>query len=238
MRDTGKLERLPKKEQLKLNDEIAKLSRMLGGIRGMRRLPDALFVVDTRKEHIAIHEAQRLDIPIVALLDTNSDPDEVTYPIPANDDAIRAVRLLSGKIADAAYEGAQERASTVAKEEAEEGFEPGEYEGYTFEPGDYVATIDAINEDSVQPDEAIETEELEIGNVGVPLAVAAVGQPDDAELSANTEPEPTSAARVEPETASENVELAIAETNTGVEGEPSEEAETVSGEPVDETNPV
>src|SRR5579872_1593832 len=122
MRDTGGMERLPKKEQLKLNDEIAKLTRMLGGIRGMRRLPEALFIVDTRKEHIAIHEARRLDIPVVALLDTNSDPDEVDYPIPANDDAIRAVRLLSGKIADAAYEGAQERASTLAKEEAEEGF--------------------------------------------------------------------------------------------------------------------
>jgi small subunit ribosomal protein S2 len=145
MRDTGSMEQLPKKEQLKLNDEIAKLTRLLGGIRGMRRLPEALFVVDTRKEHIAIHEARRLDIPIVALLDTNSDPDEVDYPIPANDDAIRAVRLLSTKIADAAYEGAQERESTLAKEEAEEGMEEGMYAGgYIAEPEGYDASIDAI----------------------------------------------------------------------------------------------
>src|SRR5437588_2211130 len=128
MRESGDLENRPKKEQLKLNDQAAKLERMLGGIRGMRRLPDVLFVVDTRKEHIAIHEAQRLDIPVVALLDTNSDPDVVDYGIPANDDAIRAVRLLSSKMADAAYEGLQERQSTMAKEEAEEGIELGAYE--------------------------------------------------------------------------------------------------------------
>jgi small subunit ribosomal protein S2 len=146
MRETGAMEQLPKKEQLKLNDEIAKLTRLLGGIRGMRRLPEALFVVDTRKEHIAIHEARRLDIPIVALLDTNSDPDEVDYPVPANDDAIRAVRLLSQKIADAAHEGAQERASTLAKEEAEEGLEEAMYaDGYSAEPEGYDASIEAIS---------------------------------------------------------------------------------------------
>jgi small subunit ribosomal protein S2 len=142
MRDTGEMATLPKKEQLKLTDEYNKLQKILGGIRGMKRLPDALFVIDTRKEHIAIHEAQRLDIPIIALLDTNSDPDEVDYPIPANDDAIRAVRLLSAKIAEAAHRGAQERESTLAKEEAEEGFEAGQYEAYTFEPEGYEASLD------------------------------------------------------------------------------------------------
>jgi small subunit ribosomal protein S2 len=145
MKETGMFDRLPKKEQLKLNDEIAKLTRLLGGIRGMRRLPDALFVIDTRKEHIAIHEARRLEIPVVALLDTNSDPDDAQYPIPANDDAIRAVRLLSGKIADAAREGAQEHASTMAKEEAEEGMEPGMYEGgFTAEPEGYDASVEPV----------------------------------------------------------------------------------------------
>jgi small subunit ribosomal protein S2 len=146
MRDTGEMATLPKKEQLKLTDEYTKLQKILGGIRGMKRLPDVLFVIDTRKEHIAIHEARRLDIPIVALLDTNSDPDEVDYPIPANDDAIRAVRLLSNKIAEAAQRGAAERASTLAKEEAEEGFEPGEYEEYTFEPEGYDAALDGEGE--------------------------------------------------------------------------------------------
>ena len=142
MRDTGVFDHLPKKEQLKLNDEIAKLTRLLGGIRGMRRLPQALFIIDTRKEHIAIHEAERLGIPVVALLDTNSDPDEVQYPIPANDDAIRAVRLLSAKIADAASEGAQEHSSTVAKEEAEEGLGVDGFDGYSADPEGYDASLD------------------------------------------------------------------------------------------------
>jgi small subunit ribosomal protein S2 len=151
MRESGAFDRLPKKEQLKRNDEIAKLTRMLGGIRGMRRLPNVLFIVDTKKEHIAIHEARRLDIPVIALLDTNSDPDEVDYAIPANDDAIRAVRLLSSKIADAAYDGLQERQSTMAKEEAEEGIDLGAYEsGYTADPEGYDASIDAPDEVAAQ----------------------------------------------------------------------------------------
>jgi small subunit ribosomal protein S2 len=157
MRETGIFERLPKKEQLKRNDEIAKLTKMLGGIRGMRRLPQVLFIVDTKKEHIAIHEARRLDIPIVALLDTNSDPDEVDYAVPANDDAIRAVRLLSSKIADAAREGAQERESTLAKEEAEEGVEAEAYAGgYSAEPEGYDASIDAIASTGADGAEAAE----------------------------------------------------------------------------------
>jgi small subunit ribosomal protein S2 len=88
-----------------LQDDIARLERTLGGIKDMRRLPNAVFIIDTRKERTAVLEARRLDIPIVALADTNSDPDEMDYPIPANDDAIRAVRLLSSKIADAVIEG-------------------------------------------------------------------------------------------------------------------------------------
>jgi len=107
----------------------------------MRRLPEALFIIDTKKEHIAINEARRLDIPIVALLDTNSDPDEVQYPIPANDDAIRAVRLLSSKIAEAAYAGAQERASMMAKEEAEEGGEMETFEVYSADPEGYDSSV-------------------------------------------------------------------------------------------------
>ena len=168
MRDSGMLERLPKKEQLKRNDEIEKLTRMLGGIRTMRRLPDALFVVDTRKEHIAIHEARRLDIPIVALLDTNSDPDEVDFAIPANDDAIRAVRLLSSKIADAASEGAQERASSLAKEEAEEGLPPDLYsQGYTADPEGYDSSIDAAashEHAAVASDDGVEPEVIAVTN--------------------------------------------------------------------------
>src|SRR5712692_10444864 len=107
-RDRGEFERLPKKEVQRLQDDMARLERTLGGIKDMRRLPNALFIVDTRKERTAVLEARRLEIPIIALADTNSDPDEMDYPIPANDDAIRAVRLLSSKIADAVIEGRRE----------------------------------------------------------------------------------------------------------------------------------
>jgi len=104
-KERGEFERLPKKEAQRLEEERARLERTLGGIKDMRRLPGAIFVIDTKKEHTAVLEARRLEIPVIALADTNTDPDEMDYPIPANDDAIRAVRLLSQKIADAAVEG-------------------------------------------------------------------------------------------------------------------------------------
>ncbi len=107
-RDRGDFERLPKKEVQHLQDDMVRLERILGGIKDMRRLPSALFIIDTRKERTAVLEARRLEIPIIALADTNCDPDEMDYPIPANDDAIRAVRLLCAKIADAAVEGRRE----------------------------------------------------------------------------------------------------------------------------------
>jgi small subunit ribosomal protein S2 len=104
-RDRGDFERLPKKEAQRLIDDITRLERTLGGIKDMRRLPNALFIVDTHKERTAVLEARRLEIPIIALADTNCDPDEMDFPIPANDDAIRAVRLLCARIADAVVEG-------------------------------------------------------------------------------------------------------------------------------------
>lgn len=102
--EDGTMTRFPKKEQLRLNEEREKLERFLGGIRDMRDLPDALFIVDTRKERIAVQEARKLGIPIVAVLDTNCDPDEVDYGIPANDDAIRAIRLMTARVSDAIVE--------------------------------------------------------------------------------------------------------------------------------------
>jgi len=107
-RDRGDFERLPKKEVQRLQDDMVRLERILGGIKDMKRLPTAIFIIDTRKERTAVLEARRLEIPIIALADTNCDPDEMDYPIPANDDAIRAVRLLCAKIADAAIEGHRE----------------------------------------------------------------------------------------------------------------------------------
>ncbi len=116
----GNFERLTKKEASLLEEEIVRLNRLLGGVKTMRRLPNALFVIDPHKERLAVQEARRLEIPIVALLDTNCNPDEIDYPIPANDDAIRAVKLLSSKIADAIIEGVNLRKAAEQPEVPEE----------------------------------------------------------------------------------------------------------------------
>lgn len=102
---TGEIDQMIKKEGLKVRRELAKLERNLGGIRSLEKLPSAIFVIDTKKEHIAVTEAKRLGIPVVAIVDTNCDPDEITYVIPGNDDAIRSATLLSRVIADAVLEG-------------------------------------------------------------------------------------------------------------------------------------
>ncbi|HEY3675273.1 MAG TPA: 30S ribosomal protein S2 [Candidatus Tumulicola sp.] len=111
MKAQGDFDRLPKKEVAKLQDEMNKLERFLGGIKDMHRLPDAIFIIDPKKERIAVLEARKLGIPIIAVIDTNCDPDEIDYAIPGNDDAIRAVRLMVGKIADAIIEGRTESES-------------------------------------------------------------------------------------------------------------------------------
>ncbi len=121
MEQNGQFELLPKKEVIKLCAEREKLEKNLGGIREMKKLPGALFVVDPRKERIAVAEARILGIPIVAIVDTNCDPDEIDYVIPGNDDAIRAVKLIAGKVADAVLEGRQgeQTGSEPAAEEAQ-----------------------------------------------------------------------------------------------------------------------
>ncbi|MDE3090015.1 MAG: 30S ribosomal protein S2 [Chloroflexota bacterium] len=117
----GELDKLPKKEALMLTRELAKLQVRLGGLKEMRRLPKALFIVDTRHEENAIAEAITLKIPIVAMCDTNSNPDPITYPIPSNDDAIRAIKLICGKVADAAIEGKNIRGVIAAETEEDRG---------------------------------------------------------------------------------------------------------------------
>jgi small subunit ribosomal protein S2 len=104
---SGEADQMPKKEGLRVRRELAKLERNLGGIRNLEKLPDAVFVIDTKKEHIAVTEAKRLGIPVVAIVDTNCDPDVIDYVIPGNDDAIRAANLLCRVIADAVEEGVQ-----------------------------------------------------------------------------------------------------------------------------------
>ena len=122
MEADGTFERLPKKEVVKLELEIEKLEKYLGGIKDMNKLPAAMFVVDPRKEKIAVAEAHKLGIPVIAIVDTNCDPDEIDYVIPGNDDAIRAVKLIAGAMADAIIEARQGQADVteeVAEAEAE-----------------------------------------------------------------------------------------------------------------------
>ena len=118
MQEDGTFDMLPKKEVIKHEGEIAKLEKYLGGVKNMKKLPGALFIVDPRKEKIAVAEAKKLGIPVVAIVDTNCDPDEIDYVIPGNDDAIRAVKLLTAKMADAVLEGKQGNQEAPAEEAA------------------------------------------------------------------------------------------------------------------------
>ena len=118
--EDGTFDKLPKKEVMKLMGEIFKLEKYLGGVVEMRKLPGALFVVDPRKERNAINEARKLNIPIVAIVDTNCDPDEIDYVIPGNDDAIRAIKLISSVMANAVQEGRQGVDAAPVPEKAEE----------------------------------------------------------------------------------------------------------------------
>lgn len=125
MAEDGTFDVLPKKEVVVLTKQREKLERFLGGIEDMPRIPDVMYIVDPHKEQIAVKEAQKLHIPIVAMVDTNTDPDDIDYVIPSNDDAIRAVRLITSKMADAIVEGKQgqddaQQADAAADDNAEE----------------------------------------------------------------------------------------------------------------------
>ena len=140
-RDAGEFERLTKKEASKLNDEITKLDAALGGIRKMRRLPGAVFIVDPHREQIAVAEARRLEIPIVAITDTNCDPDQIDWVIPANDDAIRSVKLICGLVAQAAMAAQNERQARLDEEfEQAEALPPVDETSITSE-ADYSAAL-------------------------------------------------------------------------------------------------
>jgi small subunit ribosomal protein S2 len=135
--ESGALDLLPKKEASMLRREMAKLQKYLGGIKTMRKVPDIVVIVDQRREYNAVQECQKLNIPIVSMLDTNCDPDVVDIPIPANDDAIRSIKLIVGKLADAIYEG---RHGQLDVEEDYEDYEGAEYEE-DYEEGDYTDSL-------------------------------------------------------------------------------------------------
>ena len=147
MKEDGTFAALPKKEVLQLEKELAKMEKTLGGIKQMNKLPGGIFIIDPRKERIAVHEARKLGIPIVAIVDTNCDPDEIDYVIPGNDDAIRAIRLISSKIADACLEGKQILESRLT---AQEGPPTGE------------GAVSGKAEAPAEPEPAAEEEKIEI----------------------------------------------------------------------------
>ena len=151
----GDFERMTKKEAAKLTEELVKLNTTLGGIRKMKRLPGIIFIVDPHRERIAVTEALKLEIPIVGTGDTNVDPDELDYIIPANDDAIRAIRLVCSLVADACLEGARERANRLAAE-PEETIEPAVVEVEEFDDvaaDQYVAALAGGAALTFEPDE-------------------------------------------------------------------------------------
>ncbi|MBI2909446.1 MAG: 30S ribosomal protein S2 [Chloroflexi bacterium] len=150
----GEFQVLQKKEVLKIEEELARMNRLMGGIKEMTKLPGALFIVDPTKESIALSEAQRLAIPVVAIVDTNCDPTGIDYPIPANDDAIRAIRLLCAKVADTVLEGLAERETRLAEAEAGEGeavYPQGVYGGEeVMEGSEARVAVDEVSEDEKQ----------------------------------------------------------------------------------------
>ena len=155
--EIGALDLLPKKEASVLRREMAKLQKYLGGIKTMRKIPDGVVLVDQRREYNAVLECQKLGIPIVSLLDTNCDPDLVDIAIPANDDAIRSIKLIVGKLADAIYEGRHGQQGT-------DGDEDYDYEG-GYEGAEYDVEIEELDDPNyVDPDEAADTDGEETEN--------------------------------------------------------------------------
>jgi len=175
----GSIEMFPKKERLKLGKERVKLDNTLGGIRNMSKLPGAMFVVDPKNEAIAVREGQRLNIPIVAIVDTNCDPDEIDYIIPGNDDAIRAIRLITSRIADACVEGQQryeERRQAAADKAAEK--ESGVEAVADLKPGERKVISDGTEGPVVEiirrgsKEEPVETTETETETPDDPTATS------------------------------------------------------------------
>ena len=144
-KEKGVFETLPKKEAQKLEEKIVRMNRLLGGIKKMEKLPDAVFIVDPGKEDIAVKESQRVDVPIVAIVDTDCDPNLIDHPIPGNDDAIRSIKLISGKISDSVIEGVQLR-QRLAEEQQKA------YEEAMIEPEEDAESFAPEPEQQVTPD--------------------------------------------------------------------------------------
>jgi small subunit ribosomal protein S2 len=206
----GEMEHLPKKERLKTEEEIEKLNRYLGGIKEMTAIPAAVFIVDTTKEEIAVKEAVRVGVPIVSFVDTNCDPDVIDYPIPSNDDAIRAIKLITKRMADAVLDGltAREYAQQAALEAEEVEVDAYKETGYSVSP------------DEPSPQEVQAKEEAEAAEVAAAeAAVAAAAAAEVAAAEAAASPEAEAAPEGEAEAPTTEAEAPPAE--------PTAEAEAV-----------
>jgi small subunit ribosomal protein S2 len=180
MSTDGRYELLTKKEVIKLERERKHLSTNLAGIKAMKRLPDALFVVDSNNEAIAVAEARKLGIPVVAVVDTNCDPTVVDYVIPGNDDALRAIRLFTTKIADSAYEGVQmvsEKAFATEVADVDQTEVAPEHIGEAGEANEIQASISAADSDE---DDNVDLEAVLGGNIRKAPAAASVDEPETA----------------------------------------------------------
>jgi small subunit ribosomal protein S2 len=205
MSEDGELDKLPKKEAIKLIDEMERLERLLGGMKKQYRTPGAIFVVDPHREQIAIAEARRSEIDVVAMVDTNCNPDQIDYPIPANDDAIRAIRLLTGKIADAVLEGVAQREAASGARDAEDDAAEGDdldtkaVSGLVFTPDDFApgesAEVPAAAPAATPATEAtpVATPATEAAQAAAPVDEAAAPA-DEAAPAADQEPVAVAAA--------------------------------------------
>jgi len=226
----GELEHLTKKEALRTDEEIARLNRYLVGIKEMTTLPGAVLIIDTTKEDIAVAEALRTDIPIAALVDTNCDPDVIDYPIPSNDDAIRAIKLITARIADAVLEG------LTAREYAQKAAEEAEVEVDAYKETGYVASPD-----EPMPEDGKAAEEGPAEGTEAAEAPAPVEEPPAAEAPTPAE-EPTAEEAPEPAVADQPVEAEAAaepspEEQPGEEESPTEPAEEGGTPATDEPVP-
>jgi small subunit ribosomal protein S2 len=190
----GELEHLTKKETLRTDEEITRLNRYLGGIKEMTTLPGAVFIIDTTKEDIAVAEALRTDIPIAALVDTNCDPEVIDYPVPSNDDAIRAIKLITARVADAVLEGLTTREyAQKAAEEAEVEVDAYKETGYVASPDEPMPEYGKVAEEQEGPTEAAPAAEApapaEQPPAEQPSEPAPPDQPPETEATAEPTPQ-------------------------------------------------
>ncbi len=227
MRDSGEFEAMPKKEALLITRELTKLERNLGGIRDMERLPEAIFVLDTKKEHIAVTEARKVGVPIVAVVDTNCDPDLIDYAIPGNDDAIRAGQLMCRVISDAVQEGRfirskrVEVAGAVPKRNAQQVAEIAAQQEKARRQAAAQAAIREARLEQAQQDQVDESVEDETTQDESDQDVSPVQELDEAVAATDTDVEAT--------------DEAVAATDTDVEASDATEPDE---EPVTSTDPV